>query len=246
MALSSMQRSLCQKAYSSFDPLINPAYKASTGMRSSVNQVTSLLRNLSGNFSPDDLIYRSINDLRYQSGMYIPGYGQSDLYSMLDFMRQCLFYDGKNPYSVLNSLLSQAYQGIDNAMSMLGNDVPEFDIGSMIGNLLNKYLGLNLTDVLKQADRILNCLAALCGSEYYVATWKMSSTLNNLFVKTNAVSDPLSPYYGTFDYETLYSNAGILPNEITKMNNVMNAYTDIRTEASTSITNAFTTLKGIL
>jgi|WetSurSiteA1Bulk_404760.scaffolds.fasta_scaffold00070_5 hypothetical protein len=243
--LDSMTRSLCQKVYSGFDGLISPVYNGASDLSSSISGAQSLLSALSGNFSPTSIMNTALNDFRYQSRMYIPGYGQSDIYSMLNFINNCLYYDGKNPYSVLNSLLSQANQGIDNALRTLGSDVPEMNIGSLLGDILNKYLGLNITDVLKQADKILNCLATLCGSEYYVATWKMQSILDDLYIQTNAVQDPLSPLYGTFDFGTLYSNAGLSLPEIGTMTNIMTTYTDLKSEATSSVETAYSTLKGL-
>lgn len=243
--LDSMTRSLCQKVYSGFDGLISPVYNGAYDLNSSIGSVQSLLSALSGNFSPASIVNAGLNDFRYQSGMYIPGYGRNDIYTMLNFIRNCLYYDGKSPYSILNSLLSQANQGISNALRTLGSDIPEMNIGSLLGDILDKYLGLNITDVLKQADKILNCLATLCGPEYYVATWKMQSILDDLYIQTNAVQDPLSSKYGTFDFDALYSNAGLSIPEINTMTNIMDTYNDLRGEASTAVTTAYSTLKDL-
>lgn len=243
--LSSMERSLCQKVYSSFDGLISPVFNGAGNLNMAITGATTLLNILSGNFSPASLINTALNDLRYQSRMYIPGYGQSDIYAMLDFIKNCAFYDAKNPYSVLNSLMSQANEGIDNALRTLGSDIPECNIGSLMGDLLNQYTGLNITDVLKQADKLLNCISNLCASEYYSASWKMQNTLDDLYLQTNAVQDPLSSKYATFDFDTLYSNAGLSLPEIGTMTNIMTTYTDLKSEAASSVETAYSTLKGL-
>ena len=209
MAILPVERSICNKMVYDFDGSISPAQSAKGGIRDKGNLIQSLLNNLTS--SSQSSIDAAISDLRSQVDFVIPTDTLNDMRALKRFIEQCEYLSGLSAIAAMLGALDSIYNKINSFLDNIGASVPEFDI-SKIMSIINDLLGArgpNISDLLKNLDKLLNCISLYCGGEYPAQLANMSASLGQTYSDLNITSNPVDPNYGLFDINKLYDNAGL-------------------------------------
>lgn len=247
MALQKTTRTLCNKLVDEFDRVINPIISAKSEITSYKRDFENLLR--SGNFSPDlSTVTGEIGTINNTVENLVPGNSFDDMYALKDFIDNCPYLSGLAPVSaVLGSILGVLAQ-IDDLLGL--STVPEIGMGR-IGSNINQLLsglfgGQDISTGLRLGDKLIQCLEALCGpgDAYYIAVaTEYATDIDDLYSDLNIVGDPLSPNYGLFDFDSIYSDIGLSAQHITQVNAAITGVDGIKTNAGNAITNSVNAVK---
>jgi len=213
MAIIPAERALCNKMVYDFDGSISPAQAAKGGIRDKANQAQALLNNLTS--SSQSAIDTAISDLRSQVDLVIPTDTLNDMRQLKAFIEQCEYLSGLSPIAAMLGALDAIYNKINSFLDNIGASVPEFDISKIL-SIINDLLGArgpNISDLLKNLDKLLNCIALYCGGEYPAQLSSMTAALGQTYSDLNITSNPADPNYGLFDVTKLYDNAGLSPTQ---------------------------------
>lgn len=236
-----MSRSLCNKMKEDFATLTAPINMAKIAIKGAKNELQALLNSMV--FSVDlDVITTAVDDLQSAAEEAYPSDSLSDMTALKSMIDNCSYLEDAKPISSIIGTTIGVFDEIDTLIDNIV--VPEF-LAAKVGNGINNTMygvgipgGNNLTDIFKKADKLIDCLATICGAgdpTYITIATEYADELDNLYSSMNIVSNPLSPNYGQFDYNTIYANAGMTPQDILQVNTALGGVGDTSTNAITSI-----------
>ena len=238
MAILPVERTMCNKMVYEFDGQIAPAQQAKGAVNSKKNEMQSLLNTLTS--SSQSAINTAISDLTSQVDDVIPTATLYDMQQLENFITNCEYLSGLSPIAAMLNALTSIYSKIDDFLDNIGATVPEFNIGkvaSAINDLLSSR-GPNLSDLLKNLDKLINCVELYCGGEYPAQLSSMTTALGQAYSDLNIVSDPLDSKYGLFDFDSMYSTAGLDATQIAQQDQVRNAVDGEKDRAKSTIDSA--------
>ena len=254
MSILSMRKMVCDKLSDEFDTLLQPVEAAKAGIKDQINQTKAKLSLMT--FSPAGEITAAINGLENDVAGVVPEANTEDIDEMLDFIKTCDFLSASsklnNPISLLKggvaSAIGQAGGFVDDLTGLL----PEFDVGNILGNILNKFSGaglgipgaLDITGVMQMADQIINCIAGRCGGDFSSRITNMTDTLDGLYNDLNIVSDPTSENWGEFDIEKIYDDVSLSVSEKILMNTVVTSIEDSQLAVTDAISSTVDATKS--
>ena len=252
MALDNMTRSLCNKMVDDYSALIAPINMAKSAVKNAKNQLQALLNSMV--FSVNlDVITTAVDDLQSAAAEAYPSDSLADMLALKNMIDNCSYLEDSKPISSILGTTLGVFEVIDGLVSAIV--VPEFlaaDIGNGINNTMSG-LGIpggnNLTNIFKKADKLINCLSIICGAgapTYITIATEYADELDDLYNDMNIVSNPLSPSYGQFDYNAIYTNAGMSSQDILQVNTSIIGVGDTNTNALTSIDNATARAKDLV
>jgi len=243
MSLTSTTSAMCNTMVTSFDALVNPIRSAKGDIVNAKNKMINMLNNMQ--FSPDlDTITDAAQGMVAIVSSITPGDSMADMESLKSFIDDCLFYQGKNPAEGLLGTLESIAWIIGDLIDSI--NVPEFKVGD-IGSLINSILngadfglpgGLNISDLFKSADQLIQCLSSVCGAgnvDYIEKATEYATTLNDLYSDMNIVSDPTNPNYAQFDFDAIYNQVGMNVQETLQVNEAMKSIEKIKVGANEAV-----------
>ncbi len=249
MALGNNEKTLCNKLLADFDALIAPAYAAKSAIINAKNRMTNRLTGMVqfDLFTGESALNAALEDFRNGVLDNLPGDELDDLQRIKDFIDSCEYLQSLQPISAIIGTALGISDEIQKLISGFDLSIPEFgasDFGSLIDNLLKALPGLPggdiISDLLAQADKLLECLNGLCALQdpsYYGDLTRMTDDLQGLYDDLNLNDNPLDPDYGTFKYEVVYANAGMHPDHITAINNTKTRLNDSKNAGVTAVEN---------
>lgn len=247
-----MTRSLCNKMVDDYSALIAPINMAKSAVRNAKTQLQTLLNSMV--FSVDlDVITTAVDDLQSAAEEAYPSDSLADMAALKGMLDNCDYLEGAKPISSILGTTLGVFEVIDGLVNAIV--VPEFlaaDIGNGINNTLSGIGipgGNNLTDIFKKADKLINCLSTICGAgapTYITIATEYADELDDLYTDMNIVSNPLSPNYGGFDYNAIYTNVGMTSQDILQVNTALSGVGDTNTNALTSIDASVSKAKDLL
>jgi hypothetical protein len=235
MAILPAERSMCNKMVYDFDGQIKPAQQAKGAVRNNQNQMQSLLNTLSS--SSQGAINTAINDLTSQVTDIIPAATLNEMEELERFIEQCEYLNALSPIAAMLGALTSIYDKIDGFLDNIGASVPEFNIGKL-ASAINDLLGgrgANISDLLKNLDKLINCVELYCGGEYPDQLTNMTTAIGQTYDDLNIESDPLATNYGLFDFNDLYDTAGLSPAQKLQQEQVRNAVDGEKDRAKSTI-----------
>jgi len=238
MAIIPVERSMCNKMVYDFDGLIAPVDAAKHGVRSKQNEIQSLLNNLTS--SSQSAINSAISDLSSEVDDVIPTATLYDMRELERFIEECEYLNGMSPIAAMLGALDSIYNKIDGFLDTIGLGVPEFSIGK-ISSLINDLLGArgpNISDVLGNLDKLLNCVEMYCGGEYPDQLNNMTIAVGDAYSDLNITSNPLDPDYGLYDFNALYENASLSSVQKSQVTQVLAAVDGEKDRSETTIASA--------
>lgn len=227
MALSPMEKSLCNKLVSDYYKLVEPVKAAKAALRKAAADLDAFLRSMT--FSPLAGLEAALNQFVNDVQDMLPGDTIDELDRLRDFLLACPYLAGLAPPTSLKGTIDGIFDNIRGLIDNLASLFPEFGAGN-IADYINSLLGGFgipggdlLSDLLKQADQLIQCLSALCAAvdpSYVGGLNDITTDLQGLYEDLNIVDSPGDPNYGKFDYNTLYSAVGLNQTQIDALNNV--------------------------
>ena len=254
MSITSTRNMICDKLSSEFDTIISPLESAKRGIKDQISLAKSKLSLME--FSPAGEVSSAISSLESDVESVIPEANTPDVDEMLDFINSCDFLKAdemlKNPIALLKGGVGSAIDKAGGFVDSLTDLLPEFDAGQLLGNILNKFSGsglglpgaLDISNIVKLADQIINCIGNRCGADYSARITSMTDTLNELYTDLNIVSDPASADWGEFDIEQIYDDATLSASEKLQMSGVVDSVLESQTAVTDSINNTVTATKN--
>lgn len=254
MSIASTRNMICDKLSSEFDIIISPLESAKRGIKNQISQVKSKLSLME--FSPAGEVSSAIFSLESDVESIVPEADTPDVDEMLDFINTCDFLKGneilKNPIALLKGGIGSAIDKAGGFVDSLTELLPEFDAGQLLRNILNKFsdtgLGLpgalDISNIVKLADQIINCIGNRCGMDYSTRITSMTNTLNELYTDLNIVSDPTSADWGEFDIEKIYDDVNLSAQEKLQMSGVVDSVKESQTTVTDSINNTVDATKS--
>ena len=255
MSLSSTRKMICNKIDSEFDTLLQPIQSAKGAIKTQINSVKSKLSSMT--FSPAGDITSAISDLENNVNSVIPDVSTEDADELINFINSCDFLNEnelyKNPIALLKT---SSFSAMDQAFSFvfdLTELLPEFDAGQIVGNILDKFSGpipgipsLDISNIMRSADKIINCIAGRCGTDFSTRVTDMTTTLDGLYSDLNIVSNPVDPNWGKFDIDKIYDDVALSAQERFQMNNVVSSVESSKSSVTNAVGNAVNAIKGLL
>lgn len=254
MTILSTRKMICNKLSKEFDTLIQPLEAAKAGIKDQINKAKAKLSLMT--FSPAAEINAAVTGLENDINDIIPNPNTEDIDEMLDFIKSCSFLNGnttlKNPIALLKGGVDSAIDQAGGFVNDLTEMLPEFDAAQILGNILNKFSGaglgfpgaLDISNIVKLADQIINCIAGRCGSDFSTRITDMTDTLNDLYDDLNIISDPTSPNWGEFNIEKIYDDVALSAQERLQMTNVVESVKESQTAVTDSISSTITATKS--
>jgi len=223
MAILPVERSMCNKMVYDFDGLLAPARAAKGAVRNKKNEIQSQLNVLTS--SSQSAINSAVSSLTSQMDDIIPTATLSDMRELERFIEQCEYLSGLSPIAAMLGAIDSIYSKLDDFLDNIGASVPEFNLGKL-ASAINDLLGArgpNISDLLKNLDKLINCVELYCGGEYPSQLSSMTTALGQTYTDLNITSDPLDTNYGLFDFNSLYSTAGLDVTQIGQVNQVISS-----------------------
>jgi len=222
-ALTSTERAVCDKLAHDSGGLLAPARMVRGAVTNQLSAARAALANYTQ--SPQAVINAAKDALRNNVNNSLPDSNASDVGRMIDIINNCLYLKDddalKNPISLGNAVTQSAFDKIYSYINDV-TTVPEFLVGEAMSALEEFYSNLfpgskALTDLLKKADQLINCLSNFCGGEYTSEVIALTNETQSLYNDFEIVGNPLDANYGKLDKETLYSEAGMTGGDIAKI-----------------------------
>jgi len=248
------ERSLCNKLVNDWTGLLTPLNSSRGTIGGYANSLDSQLRNMQ--WSGTSALLGGISTLNTVIGNAVPGSTMNDMRALKQFLDQCAYLNGKNPLSAVLNTAKGVFNLIDDTLDSLYGTMPEFGVAKIAGyiNQLLNGLGIPggdvLSEIFKTADQLLNCVSQICyqydDSYYGPYITSYTSQLESLYTSMNIVSNPLSPNWGLFDYDTLYGNVGLTDEQISDIDLVIDAVDTVKSTSLASVTSSITVVKDLL
>jgi hypothetical protein len=254
MTIASTRKMLCEKLTDQFNSLIAPAQEQAAIVKRQIAEIKTQLANLT--FSPEIDIDDAINDIEQDVNDAIPGTAEEDVQEILDFIEGCEFLQNddtlSNPISLTKSAIASSFNTVENIIDTY-TTFPEFGVGDIIGKVLDKFGpsslelpdNFSLTDIMKQADRLINCLADRCGSDYSTIVSDYINILNDLYEDLGMDPNPLSNTWGELDLTSIYSDAGLNPSQILQIDKVKDSVQSAKSTSVNAINGSVNSIKNV-
>lgn len=237
MALIPVERSICNKMVYDFDGQIAPAQAAKSSVNKNKNDLQALLNVLSS--SSQSAIDNAISTVTSQMDDVIPTAALDDMRRLKEFIDKCEYLSGLSPIAAMLGAITSIYNKLDQFLDNIGAGVPEFNLAKLASKI-NDLLGArgpNISDLLKNLDKLINCVSLYCGGEYPDQLTNMSTALGQAYSDLNVTSNPIDPNYGLFDFNSMYSSAGLDSGQISKVNQSI-SFVDGQKNRTTSTINS--------
>lgn len=251
MALTSMEKSLCNSLEQKFSPIATTVQNTRSGFRNVVADFSAGLRSRKGQFTNPLDVTAAVVDLQAQTQEVLPGDSLEDMDRLKTFIAGCEFFSDSNPVGVLFGGTLGIFGKIDGFIDALSGTIPEIGLGKL-ADTLNRLLsevtipgGNIISDLLGQLDQLINCAQYLCPG-YNNWTLVAEQEVDNLYDDFNVVKNPLDPNFGKFDFTSVYTDVGLNPTEIMSMDIANNGITTIKNGASSAITSAVSKAKSLI
>ena len=251
MALSGMQKSLCNSLQQKFDPFISPIHNAKNGYKNLVSDFSAQLRSKKNQFVDPLVLTQGITDLQGQVQEVLPGDSLTDMQQLKNFISGCNFLSGANPVGTLLGGTLGVFGKIDGFVDGWSGTIPEIGLANLADSI-NRLLsgssipgGSNLSALFLKADQLINCVAS-CGAGYAGWAGQAHDTIEGLYDAFNVEKSPVSPNYGKFNFTSVYSDAGLTPPQISNMNTAVTGVANIKNGASASITSSVNVAKNLI
>ena len=234
MALGNNEKTLCNKLLADWDGLLSPVYAVRSVLMKAANDMLNKLKEMVRfnlfTFPYQDLT-DALDDFEDQVKDAIPGAELDDLRRLQDFIDNCEYLQPIDTVSAIIGTVLGISNDIDNLIEEFFDtlDFPEFgaaNFGSLIDNLLAGLPGFPggdaIAEILAMADKLLNCLSALCALQdptYQGDLTRMTDELQALYDDLNINDNPASSDYGKFKYADTYIEAGMNSDQINAINN---------------------------
>ena len=243
MALSSIERSVCEKLGYDTGGLFSPALQIKS---LAISQISAIQAALRGYVASDQAVFdAALGSLYAQTATILPGDSLDDIQKVLNIINNCLYLRGNDALNNPISLTTAFIRSMIEKISAFIDDytyLPEFLLGKLL-SLLDELYGdilpgsRAISEALANIDQIINCLSNFCGGEFTAQVIILTNDVETLYNDLWIVSDPLSANYGKLDKTTLFSDAGLTPTEIAKVLQVNTNINSIKASAQTSIDN---------
>jgi len=227
---------ICNKVVRDYTGLITPVREAKARIKELAREYENKLYETL--FTPIGALLDSINEFQQKTGDIIPQDDAQAIEDILFFTRNCPYLSdalggsgpsGKdNPASLVVGMADGCVDQINQLVAQATEFVPEFYFGGLAANIENIVDGIgipkgiadaaNVGELLKQADKLINCVASLCGVEYQSTLQFYITETQELFSQLNIDSDPASPRYGKFDFESIYARVGLSSAAVDNLN----------------------------
>lgn len=254
MSIASTRATICDRLSGEFDSLIQPINAAQRDIKNQITDVKTTLNNLS--FSPESVVDNKIDEVENQVKEVVPEGNPEDIQETVDFINDCNFLSEnellRNPIALYNGAVNSTLDKVGQFVSDAASALPEFNAAQLIGAITDKFSGitglsipdaLNISDIVRSADKLINCMAGRCGVDYASRVTEMIDRLEGIYNDLNIVSDPLDTNWGEFDTQALYDLAGFDPSQINQMDKVVTSVNQTKTTALSSINNINSSLK---
>lgn len=249
MALSPMQRSLCNKLVNDYYSLVAPVKAAKRAIQDQISILDTTLRNLV--YSPIAFLDAKIDEFTSDVLDILPTDDLQAIDELLSFIDQCPYLTGLLPITTMATTSNSIFDYLNDLADDFNSLVPEFGAGK-IASAINKLLsgagipgGDKLSDILKQADKLLSCVSSICAiadPNYLTNVTFITNDLQSLFDDLHLIDNPLDPNYATFDYDTFYTDIGLTASQQTSMTKVI---TELDTQKDNSLTAVNNTVDAI-
>lgn len=251
MALTATQTNICNKLVSDYYTLIAPVKAIKRKFRDTMNQLDAALRLISLN--PGAEIDAALDSLEDSIEAMLPGDDIEAIDDLLTMIDQCEYLNNILPVTTMGNSVIGLFDKIDIFTDDLAAAVPELGAGK-IASALNKLLngvglpgGDKLADILKEADKLLNCLAIFCAvqnpGDYSGNVTDITDDLQTLYDDMNIIDNPADPDYGKFDYDTFYDEVGLNNDQKSAMNTVIIALDLNKDNSMTAVENSVNAIK---
>ena len=255
MSIESTRKMICNKINSEFDTLLQPIQSARGIIKTQIGNVKSKLSSMS--FSSAEDINSAINDLENNVKSVIPEVNTDDIDELINFISSCNFLNEseiyKNPIALLKT---SSFSAMDQAFGFvfdLTGLIPEFDAAEIVGSILDKFsvptLGipsLNISNIMKSADNIINCIAGRCGPDFSTRVTDMITELDGLYTDLNIVSDPVSSNWGNFDINKIYDDVALSVQERLQFDSVSSSVASSKASVTDSVGGVVDAIKRLL
>lgn len=253
MTVAATRNMLCEKLTDQFNTLIAPANEQSRIVKRQIAEMKTQLNNIT--FTPEVDIDNAIDNLEQDVEDVIPGSAEEDVQEILDFIDTCDFLQNDeilgNPVSLTKGAIDSNFKTVNDIVDTY-TTFPEFNVGTIIGNVLDKFNpptleipdNIDLTEIMKQADRLIDCLANRCGVEYADIVTEYTDIVEDLYDDLGMVSDPLSSNWAELDLDSIYSDANLTASEILQMDKVNASVQSAKSTSVDAINDAVGSIKN--
>jgi hypothetical protein len=245
MALSPMQTALCNKLATDYGSLVAPVKTVKDAFKSQMGQLDSFVRGMS--FSNPLDLDAALLDFTNRVEDMLPGADFASMEELAAFMAACPYLADKLPASNVAGTSNGIFDNIRNFINDLTPSFPEFGAGG-IADGLNSLLsgvgipgGANISDLLDKADKLANCLSALCGPAYSGDVTDITNDLNSLYSELNIIDS--GPNKGKFDFDYFYTASGLSASQQHSLSIVTSSIGEQKRGATTAITNSLNAVK---
>jgi len=251
MAFTELERSICNKMGFDSGGLLNGPEAAKGAV---INQVSAIRAGLNSYVpSSQAAIDAATAALETSAASIFPGDSAADIQRMLDLINNCAYLEGNdkltNPISLAKALTESLFDKLNDYFGDAAS-IPEYLLGKLM-SALDELYGNNLpgsnalTDALKNADRLINCLSNLCNGEYTSQVVALTNQTEDLYNDLEIVSNPLDPNYGLLDKDKLYSDAGLIPGDIAKITSANDEVNSLKGQGQSSIDSLMGSIKTL-
>ena len=263
MALTKNQRMVLDKISGDFSGLVSPADSSKGAIKGRIDNATTKMKTMT--FSSPSTLATAIADYSSDVSNRLPGNTESDIQEILSMIGDCDFLNGQSDdnFSTMMKVINNAVKSIFDNIGTIAFDfsvtIPEFDAGGLLDYVNSLFGGLSfpnfpsikipgqidLTNIMKNADKLINCLDILGEGEYNDQVTEDTSTLTNLFDDLSMVSNPVDPNYGNLDLASIYSTAGISSPQQANMNAMQGAFRAVKEASVGSVSQALDKAKSM-
>jgi len=253
---------ICNKLVRDYTGIVQPVIDAKQKIKQMARDFENQLYDTL--FTPIGDLLNAINDYQQKTGALFPEDDVSAIDDIKFFTENCPYLSdalggagpsGKdNPASLATGMVAGAVDGINQAIAQATEAVPEFFFGGMAANIDNIVNGIgiprgiadaaNVGELLKQADKLINCVASFCGADYVSTLTFYTTQTQELFSELNLDSDPASPRYGQFDYEAIYARVGLNSSAIDNVNLAISSVSGSYTSMNTAVGNTVSAVQN--
>jgi hypothetical protein len=218
MALTSTEVSLCDKMLSDYYGIIAPVKAAKAGIIAQKNALQSQLAGQS--YTPPSTLAQKLNEFRDSVGAGLPD--ATDINSIKRMLDNCDYFNNLGGTSAIAGTLKSSLDGIASKISNFGATTGEFN-AAKIASALNQALsslipgGSALTDIIKKASSLIECLSSVCAAADPTYTGGIDSIIGDFHDTLDGmglVDDPASANFGKMNYADIYSQAGMTLDQI--------------------------------
>lgn len=252
MALTSTQKSICNKMLSDYPALVAPVKSAKGSIKAAARNLDSSLRSIT--FSDDNTINNAIDQLQDGVNEVVPGNDLDSMNDLKTFIDQCDYMKTFAPVSAVIGTVGGVFDEITNLVNNLNGTVPEFGAGALADTINSLLDGANfpggdaLSDLMKLADELINCVALGCAASdpsYIGGLDNITTDLQGLYDELNIVDDPADANYGKFDYESVYDDVGMSVSQKDKIDRVVESIGSQKSGAIESINSSISSVKSL-